>query len=289
MSLARSFSQRVMDSPLLWTAIRRAGDFAQACGLDTRPPPLKITRYTIASPAWPDGHKPFRVAMAADFHAGCTSITLEELNKVAGEMNALKADIIFMPGDFVNSAHGSDGVYIEPAAIADVLGSLSAPQGVFAVLGNHDIYEDPQGMVRQFRKKFIRVLFNEAVVAGENGMRFNLVGVGDCTTGNARSKEAFRDIDPALPVIAMCHNPYSIHEMPRGIVAAVAGHTHGTQFRIPGIRQPIQGCPDSGLDYGMIRRDGKPIIVTGGIGTSTIPFRNHPPEIVEISIVHGPA
>jgi predicted MPP superfamily phosphohydrolase len=195
--------------------------------------------------------------------------------------------MILLPGDFVNSPYGSDGVYVEPGAIAEILGTLRAPCGVHATLGNHDFYHGPGNVAEPFYNAGVNVLHNESVMMEHGGSVFALVGLGDHTTRTADCRTAFSDVAKNVPVIAMFHNPYTIYEMPKEIVASVAGHTHGTQFRIVGIRQPILECPDPRLNYGLQTRVDNSVIVTSGVGTSVLPFRNTPPEVVEIIIQHG--
>lgn len=278
-----SFTDRFFSTSHFRKGVTKLGQIFQACGFDLNPPPLKITKYTVESSRWPDHYKPLKIAAASDFHVGSTHVPLSYLESVVEKINTLKADIILLPGDFLNSPYGGDGIYIEPKQIAAVLGKLKAPLGVYAALGNHDHYEDPAGMCDALEANGIDVLYNQSILVSRDGQIFNLVGIGDATTGNANCKMAFSRVNSEIPTIAMCHNPITTHEISE-VVVTVAGHTHGHQYKLPFIKQPVLGCPDYDLARGKTVKNGSSVIVSSGIGTSLVPFRNVAPEIVELNI-----
>ena len=279
-----SLSDRFFCSGRLWKAVAAFGRAAESCGLNLSPPPLQITEYKLSSERWPQHYKPLKVAIASDFHVGCLTAGPAAVEDVVSRINALQPDVILLPGDFLNSPYGHDGVYIEPAVVGDIFGKLQAPCGVHAVLGNHDIYEDPDGLWCSFKKNGINIMHNESAMVNREGGKFSVAGVGDYTTGHQDCEKAFLEAMGASPVVALAHNPMSAYFMPKGIVASVSGHTHAKQFKIPGIKQPTLRCPDEGLAYGISQKNTNPVIVTSGIGTSLVPYRNVAPEIVLLTI-----
>ncbi|HBR68476.1 MAG TPA: hypothetical protein DEA55_03775 [Rhodospirillaceae bacterium] len=279
-----SLSDRFFCSGYLWKAVAAFGRAAESCGLNLKPPPLQVTEYKLSTTRWPQHYEPLKVAIASDFHVGCLTASPDAVENVVSRINALQPDLILLPGDFLNSPYGHDGVYIEPEIVGDIFGKLQAPCGVHAVLGNHDIYEDPQGLHDSLRKNGINVMYNKSVIVRKEESEFVVVGVGDYTTGHQNCVSAFSGISGVHPVIAMAHNPMSSHDMPEGIVASVSGHTHAKQFKVPGIKQPTLRCPDEGLAYGMVQKNANPVIVTSGIGTSLVPYRNVAPEIVLLTV-----
>lgn len=277
-------ADRLLESGVFWRSLRRTGNLLVKTGFNPRPPAMQTVRYTLHSQDWPQSYGPLKIALASDFHVGSTHMPLERFEQVVENLNALEADIILLPGDFLNSPHGADGGYVPPTDIASRLQTLQAPLGVYSVLGNHDIYEDPHGMYKALSDVGINDLFNENRVVSREEGSFNLVGVGDATTGNADCKQAFANVAADMPTVALCHNPISVHEMPK-IAAAFAGHTHGGQFKLPFWPGKTVGCPDLTLLYGQASSQaGTPVIVTSGLGTSVLPFRNVAPEIVDITL-----
>src|SRR5262249_1503882 len=71
----------------------------------------------------------------------------------------------------------------------------------------------------------------------------------------------------------------------------LAGHTHGGQIRIPLLWPTfVPSRYGARFAYGHIVESGRHMIVSGGLGTSTLPVRlGMPPEIGHIDIDGGPA
>lgn len=284
-------TDKLLRSSAFWTSLRRTGHLLTKMGINPKPPEMQTVRYTLHSEEWPQSHGSLKIALASDFHVGSTHMPLDRFEEVIESLQSLNADITLLPGDFLNSPYGSDGGYVPPVEIAARLKDLSAPLGVYSVLGNHDIYEDPQGMNSALFNVGIDDLLNQSRVVDRPAGAFNIVGVGDATTGYSDCKAAFAQAASDLPTIALCHNPISVHDMPK-IAAAVAGHTHGGQFKLPFLSKKTLGCSDGSLLYGQtLSKAGTPVIVTSGLGTSLLPFRNVAPEIVEITLqgVGGPS
>ena len=93
-------------------------------------------------PGW-QGPPGLKVAVASDWHF--TQRALWRVNTVARargivrNINAAKPDVILLPGDFIADRDWQAAPGSTPEdEIAQVLGELKAPLGVFAVLGNHD-------------------------------------------------------------------------------------------------------------------------------------------------------
>src|SRR5262249_41583020 len=86
----------------------------------------------------------FRIVQLTDFPCSrkVTAAYLDEAVTLAG---AQQADLVVLTGDFIH--HGFK--YIDP--IANLLGQLSAPFGVYAVLGNHDFSVRNALGIRRFR------------------------------------------------------------------------------------------------------------------------------------------
>lgn len=275
-----------LNTPRVWPAAKVVVQFMEVCGLNLRPP-LEITRYHVASEKVPSHYKPLRIVLTADWHVGCEALGLDDMEPLVDEINALEPDLSLLAGDFQNSVSGLDGVFVNPRKIAPQLGRISAKLGNYATLGNHDIYEKPQAMASSLQKAGISYMYNGSVIIDNDGDLYNLVTVGDSTTGNANARQAFSETNPDLPTIVMTHNPMAIHHMPGGHDLVVAGHTHGGQVTIPGMATHILECPDSRLIYGQVRVNNSTVVTSAGLGTSVIPYRTKPKEITVITL--GPA
>ena len=228
---------------------------------------------------------PLKVAFVADLHVGAPHVGLEDIKALVERINAARPDLILLGGDFAVAFVVGDK-QIPPAGIAARLGRLSAPLGVFAVLGNHDWWTDGETVREALGANGIRVLENQAVVLREGLDRFSLIGVGDDMTGHARPLAAFAAAPADLPALVLMHDPANHPDLVRPAVLVLAGHTHAGQVRLPFVGAlVVPGRFSRMRAYGLMRDTGSPLYVTSGVGTSVLPVRLFaPPEFVVITL-----
>ncbi len=148
-----------------------------------------VTRYAITpNPAapWPAGLS-LRIAVLTDIHACEPWMSAERIAGIVAATNALGADLVVLVGDFVAGQRYVTR-YVPAAEWAPVLGRLTAPLGVYAVLGNHDWWEDKTAQKRgagptiagtALTENGIRVLSNEAVPLATKAGPVWLAGLED--------------------------------------------------------------------------------------------------------------
>jgi uncharacterized protein len=259
---------------------------------EVEPNRLGTTTYDLRSAKWNMDMPPLHIAVAADFHVGCPSVDLNRLGEIVAEINALKPDIIVLPGDFVTMMKGEDrvigGSYVEPGPIAGVLKGLTAPLGVYAALGNHDIMNEPDPMKKALEGVGIRVVDNDAVEIKSGAFHFWIAGLADETTSRPDWNAIAKKITNDAPVIVIMHDPGPFLDKIERPVVVIAAHTHGGQVVVPFLEKylenPYSRAPMKYL-YGHISEEGRDMIVTRGIGTSIVPLRfGAKPEIVDLTI-----
>jgi predicted MPP superfamily phosphohydrolase len=164
--------------------------------------------------------------------------------------------------------------------MAAVLGRLKAPQGVYAVLGNHDWWHDGQRTAKAMSAQGIRVLENASVRLP--GHELWVVGIGDHSTGHSDPMRALAGVPPGAATLVMMHDPFSFATMPRTRGLVVASHTHGGQISVPGYGALlVPGAAPREWAYGWIAHKNKRMYVTSGLGVSILPVRfNMRPEWV---------
>lgn len=210
---------------------------------------------------------------------------LEALDEVVARVNAEQPDIVVLLGDYV--IHGVlFGRFVAPERIAQSLSALSASQGVFAVLGNHDWWYDGARTRLALEAVGITVLENDATARGLSDRRFWIAGLADDTTRQPDARRAVASVPGAEPVIVIAHDPAVFFDVPARALATLAGHMHGGQVYLPIVGALITpGRAPARFAYGHINEDGKDLFVTAGLGTSIIPARfNMPPEIAILTI-----
>jgi predicted MPP superfamily phosphohydrolase len=250
-------------------------------GFVIEPMRLVVRKTAITLPAWPEEFRGMRVTVFSDLHVGPPHITLARLRDIVEEANATDADLILMPGDFVDTP--LRWRMAEPEEIAAELKRLRAKGGVFATLGNHDWWYDPTRVRRAFEKEGIRVLDNQAVKIERQGKTFWVAGFADAWAGQPNIEGTLRQITDDAPVIAFTHNPQIFPGIPARVALTVAGHTHGGQIWLPFVGRPV--ISDWPYAIGHIIEGGRHLFVTPGIGTSICPVRlGVPPEISLLTI-----
>src|SRR3954470_8207036 len=118
----------------------------------------------VALPDWPAGAPPVRALLISDLHVAGPDMPPERLARIVEQANALRPDVVLIAGDFLSDKRLSTRFY-SPDEAAAPLGGLRARLGVFAVLGNHDHWIDPDGMRRALVRAHVRLLDNAAASA----------------------------------------------------------------------------------------------------------------------------
>lgn len=221
---------------------------------------------------------PVRVAIATDLHVGLL-VKNHWLARMIGAINSTSPDVVLLVGDIVDS----DVTHALEEKLSDELGLLSAPLGVFAVLGNHEFYAGAQEAVHSFEAGSVKVLRDESI---EIEGLFTLVGRDDRAAlrrGAARIPLAeIQGVDGDLPVIVMDHNPSDLQEAVEASVALqVSGHTHRGQL------WPFNFITNRLFeqDWGFLKKGKTLFYVSCGIGVWGPPIRTSSrPEVVVLNI-----
>jgi predicted MPP superfamily phosphohydrolase len=187
---------------------------------------------------------------------------------------AEKPDIIMLGGDYVT---WGDRRFVGPAA--EVLGGLSAPHGIFAVLGNHD---DDRDMPAALAGKGIAVLRDARTRVSVNGADLDIAGVRYWTRKVADIARVLEG--KGTDLIFLAHTPMRLLEASALMVPLMlSGHTHGGQIVLPGIG--AVAARKFPVIAGADRRDVTSVFVSRGVGTVYVPVRwNCPPEVAVLTL-----
>jgi uncharacterized protein len=200
-------------------------------------------------------------------------------------LNEAKPDLILLGGDFasLNARH--------TARLRDSLGSLSAPLGVFAVLGNHDHWAGAAAVAAVLEQAGVTLLTNRSHRLPPPYEGTLLVGLDDHLSGNPDSSAV--EWDEASATVLLIHQPSGILDADgHRFDLALAGHTHGGQIQLPGGYAPV--VPEGALSRlylaGRYRLDhGGQLLVSVGLENSGLPIRLGPvPEIIVCDLI-GPS
>ncbi len=244
---------------------------------------LVVRDYAIALKDWPRELSGYQIAFLTDLHVGSPHIDLEKLDRIVEETNALEADLVLLGGDYVvDDVLGGEKITIEK--IAPALGRLRARDGVYAVIGNHDNWNDGAHISAVIEAVGIPVLEDRSVRVETPNGAFWLAGVSDFLT--ARHDVAKALMGTGTPLIVLTHGPDVFPDLPDGVVLGLAGHTHGGQVYVPFFGRPVvPSIYGQRFVKGVIREGARTYFVGSGIGTSMWPVRfMTPPEISVLTL-----
>ena len=220
-----------------------------------------------------------RVLLASDFHAG-PFLAPEALEETFARLMTLRPDLILLAGDFATV------VLAEVVPTLPAYRALDAPLGVFGVLGNHDHYTgEPETLIRMLESTGIQFLQNRSVTLERGSGRLFLAGIDDLLCGEPRLDDAIKDRPDGLPSLLLSHNPDVFPEaVERGVSLVLAGHTHGGQWRVPGMPVLVR-MSRYRLDEGRYSAGDSQLVVSRGLGATGFPFRIAcPPEAVLLTL-----
>ncbi|MCS7019892.1 MAG: metallophosphoesterase [Cytophagales bacterium] len=206
----------------------------------------RIRRVRIALRNLPKAFDGIRIGQLSDIHAGSF------FNRVAvqGGVEMLlkeKPDVVFFTGDLVNDSADEMRDYFS------VFKRVTAPMGVYSVLGNHDYgdyrqwsspqakYQNLQTLKQIHAAMGWRLLMNEHIYLQTAGEKIAVIGVENWgAKGNfpkyGKLHRAYAGTEQAPVKLLLSHDPSHWDAQVRphypDIDLMLAGHTHGMQFGI---------------------------------------------------------
>lgn len=231
-------------------------------------------------PAALDG---FKLVQISDIHIDAyTEIGVVET--AVSLTNSLKPDVIVLTGDYIS--YKAEAIEV----LDPLLTSLKAKYGVFAILGNHDIWTNPTVIRERLGRMGLKVLVNEGLGLQIGSATLYLAGVDDCWSGQPDLAAALAKHPAEAPVILLAHEPdfADVFALDGRVALQLSGHSHGGQVRLPGHGAFILPAHGRKYDQGLYRVGGMWLYTNRGLGLAVVPFRlNCPPEVTEITLVRA--
>ena len=235
-----------------------------------------VTRETLLVSGLSPALAGLRVGFLTDLHRSDT-VTHAMAATAVDLLMQERPDIIMLGGDYVTLGGGRNRRFVVPAA--EALAPLSAPHGIFAVLGNHD---DDRDMPAALAAKGMTVLRDARTQIRIRGEPLDIAGIRYWTRKIEVIERLIRGASTNLVLLA--HTPSRLPEAAAlAIPLVLSGHTHGGQIVLPGLG--AIAAREFPVVAGSARRDTTAIFVSRGVGTVYIPVRiNCPPEVALLTL-----
>ena len=244
---------------------------------------LEIVRISIPIKDLPSSFDGFRIVQISDIHL--YPLTKLELVQQAVQIaNQLNPDLHVLTGDYV--WHEVEAIY----DLAPVLANLKSRHGVYAILGNHEVWTNANVVLNALKENGLPVLINQGITLTEGRSQIYLAGLDDGWSGKPDLQMALADAPKDIPIVLLYHEPDLADSvaLDRRIALQLSGHSHGGQVRFPVVGAPLLPYLAWKYDMGLYRIQDLWLYTNRGIGVTNIPVRyNCPPEITEITLVRA--
>jgi predicted MPP superfamily phosphohydrolase len=229
---------------------------------------VRVVTIDVPIAGLPAAFDGYLLAQMSDLHVG-SFCPRERVEAWVRRVNGLGADAIVLTGDYVTS-----GTRFH-ADIAATLSELSAPDGVFAVMGNHDYFGDGEPLMGLLREGGVRLLRNEHTIIERDTAKLCLAGVDDIYTKRIDIDRALEGRDAALPLVVLAHDPRSFPKLAReGADLVLSGHTHWGQLAVPFLASRYNYASTlTRFHAGLVREGAAQLYISPGLGTTGPPVR----------------
>lgn len=268
----------------------------------------QINRVVIESDRVPESFSGYRILQLSDLHIGTMLNPEKQISELAELCNQEAADMIAMCGDLVNIRYGE----ITPS-IASALQKFKARDGIYSIIGNHDVGVYIKDSINLTPENNTRQLIQRQESLGwhvldNSSEKIYRRGDSIFVTGIAYQKElqdhrhsrklpevdfaaAYKGVDSGCFTITLSHIPQLWDKILSESQAdlTLAGHVHAMQIKLPiGGR----GLSPSALLYkrwsGLYEEQGRWLYVNDGIGCVGFPMRiGARPEITIFELRHA--
>lgn len=261
---------------------------------------IRVNEVTVEIPDLPAAFDGYRIVQFSDAHVGTYGTDTAFVSRAVDRINSLRGNLIVFTGDIVNQRSAELEPHVAP------LSRLHAPDGVVAILGNHD-YGDycdwPTPGAKRANMELLydlnrrmgwTLLRDSTVYIGRGGDSLAVIGVeniGDAPfpVYGSLTRAYKGELSDSVAKILLTHNPAHWGDSIASDASArvgltLSGHTHAMQCK-------VLGWSPAAYRYGRwgglhTADNGQQLYINIGLGTVGLPARigSAFPEITIITL-----
>jgi predicted MPP superfamily phosphohydrolase len=258
---------------------------------EVEPADVEVVPVSLVLPRLDARFDGYRIAHISDLHADGWMTPGRALELVS-LVNAEEPDLVAFTGDLATYSWLRSLIRHVPGLVAP-LRRLRAPDGVFAVLGNHDHETNSQVVRRSLAAAVITELDNTVHTlrrgsAGDSaGAALHLCGIDSALKGAPSLAPVLEALPEEGAAILLAHEPDLADESAAAgrFDLQLSGHSHGGQVRLP-VLGPQPYLPKLGRKYtsGLCRVAGMLLYTNRGLGNHPRFRFNCRPEITVLTL-----
>jgi len=256
---------------------------------DVEPENVEVVSVELRLPRLHPDFDGYRIVQMGDIHANAW-MTPGRLLRAVRLANAEDPDLVALTGDFATyrplllGGARSQLRYL-PGLVAP-LRELRAPDGVFAVLGNHDYKTDAGEIRRLLGAAGVMELCNAVHTVARGEARLHVCGVDSALEGEPRLDSVLGALPQDGCAVLLAHEPdFADTSAGSGrFDLQLSGHSHGGQVGLPSLAWTV--APEMGGRYlrGLYEVGGMVLYVNRGLGAHVRLRFLCPPEITAITL-----
>jgi uncharacterized protein len=192
----------------------------------------EVRQVTLTLPHLPAAFDRYRLVQLTDIHVD-SRMNPARLQKIVQLVIKQQPNLIVMTGDYITKRAER---YLPNLSAG--FQQLQAPDGVVAVLGNHDHWANPQLVKKTLQSIGVQVLENSLMKIQRGNEQLQIAGVDDLWAEKANLQPILAQIEKSQGTILLAHEPdfADISAATGKFDLQLSGHSHGGQIRLPGIR-----------------------------------------------------
>ena len=231
---------------------------------EVEPRLLEVVRLELALPRLAAAFDGYRVVQIGDLHLDDWPRP-KRLDRIAEMVNALNPDLVAITGDFASYSARR----LDTGRLVGALRRLRAPDGVLAILGNHDYLTDVKLIRRCIREAGLLELINESVTLRRGDSELHVAGIDDVMEGRSRLDLVLRDLPASGAAVLLAHEPdfADVAAATGRFDLQLSGHSHGGQVRVPLLGKAVLPPFSQRYTRGLHRVGGMLVYTNRGLGT----------------------